>query len=246
MPRFFVPRKNIQDKKGEIAGPEFDHLTKVLRLGPGDRVTLFDDEGWEYEGVLRSCAARSGEIEILNSYRPDRESSLDITLAQALGKGDKMDWVVEKATELGIAAVVPFVSSYTVPRLGDEKAESRRRRWQKIALSAAKQSGRTRIPQILELSEFGGLVLKDWPCDLKLIFWEGERLKSLGDLKKERGRIRSILLAVGPEGGFSKDEVSHAVGHGFLSVHLGKRILRTETAAVAAISLAQFLWGDMG
>ena len=246
MPRFFVPKKDIHDNRGEITGPEFDHLTKVLRLRPGDRVTLFDDEGWEHEGVLRSSAARSGEIEILDSYRSGRESSLDVTLAQALGKGDKMDWVVEKATELGIAAIIPFVSAHTVPRLGNEKAERRRQRWQKIALSAAMQSGRTRIPRILEVSGFEELAGREWPCDLKLILWEGERLKSLSELKNERGQVRSVLLAVGPEGGFAEEEVSHAVGRGFVTVHLGKRILRTETAAVAAVTLAQFLWGDMG
>src|SRR3972149_4584229 len=112
MARFFVPRKELQDKKGSVSGPELDHMRRVLRLRPGDRVTLFDDEGWEHEGIIQSYAAGVGEIGIVKSYQPERESSLDVTLAQALGKGGKMDWVVEKATELGVRTIVPFLSSY--------------------------------------------------------------------------------------------------------------------------------------
>src|SRR3990167_5252230 len=102
MARFFVPRKELQDKKGSVSGPELDHMRRVLRLRPGDRVTLFDDEGWEHEGVIRSYTDQLGEVEILTSFQSERESSLDITLAQALGKGEKMDLVGEKAPGRGV------------------------------------------------------------------------------------------------------------------------------------------------
>lgn len=121
MPRFFVAKDSIRDKKGTISGPELEHMRKVLRLCPGQGVLLFDDEGWEYEAVIQSYAERAAEMEIVNRYRPERESPLDITLAQAIGKGDKMDWVVEKVTELGVRSTVPFFSSYTVPRLDRKK-----------------------------------------------------------------------------------------------------------------------------
>jgi 16S rRNA (uracil1498-N3)-methyltransferase len=171
MVRFFVPRKNIRNGRAVVSGQELAHLRKVLRLRPGDRVTFFDDEGWEHEGVIRSYTASVGEIEIFNCYQPGRESSLEITLAQALSKGEKMDWVVEKATELGVRTVIPFLSSRSVPRLDGKKVELRRERWRKIALSATKQSGRTRMPEIYDLLDFGNLVRRPWPCELKLLFW---------------------------------------------------------------------------
>ena len=245
MPRFFVPKKNIQDKKGTVTGQELEHLRKVLRLRPGERVTLFDDEGWEHTGIIQSYTASAGEIEILKSYQPGRESLLDITLAQALGKGEKMDLVVEKATELGVRTILPFLSSHTVPRLDSKKIERRHARWKRIALGAAKQSGRTRIPEILDLCDFGDLVRRPWPCELKLLFWEKESLQGLAQIREERVRLNSLLLVIGPEGGFSPDEASEAMRHGFKSIRLGKRILRTETAALAVLSIVQFLWGDM-
>jgi len=244
--RFFVPRINIQERRGIVTGPELEHMRKVLRLRAGDRVTLFDDEGWEHEGVVRSYAHGMGEIEILKSSQPERESPLDITLAQALAKGEKMDWVVEKATELGVRTIAPFFSSYTVPRLDKEKIEKRKARWEKIALSAAKQSGRTRIPEILDVSGFRDLVRRPWPCEMKLLFWEKESVQSLNQIHREKPELKSLLLVVGPEGGLSAEEAAEAEGHGFRLIRLGRRILRTETASLAAVSLAQLLWGDMG
>lgn len=246
MPRFFVAKRNIGDNKGILTGQELDHLRRVLRLRQGDRVTLFDDEGWEHEGVVRSLAEQVAEIEILNSAQPGRESSLDVTLAQALGKGEKMDLVVEKATELGVRTIVPFLSARTIPRLDGKKIERRRERWQRIALSAAKQSGRTRIPEVLALSDFDELVLRSWPCQSKLLFWEDEPQRTLAQVREAKASLDSLLLMIGPEGGFSPEEVAQAVSHGFEPIRLGKRILRTETAALAALSVVQFLWGDLG
>jgi 16S rRNA (uracil1498-N3)-methyltransferase len=246
MARFFVPKKNLQGDRAVVTGQELEHMRRVLRLRPGDRVTFFDDEGWEYEGIIRSYAERLGEIEIAKSSRPQREASLRVILAQAVGKGEKLDWVVEKATELGAWKIVPFLSSRTVPRLDRAKIEGRRARWRKIALSAAKQSGRTHVPEILDLCDFQALVRQPWPCDLKLLFWENESARGLAQVREEKVHVDSLLLVIGPEGGFSADEVCEAVRNGFEPLHLGRRILRTETAAVAALSLAQFLWGDMG
>jgi len=246
MTRFFLPKKYIHGERATIAGAELEHMRKVLRLEPGDRVTLFDDEGWEHEGTIRSYSDGMGEIKILNSSRPERESLVRITLAQALGKGEKFDWVVEKATELGASAIVPFLCRRTVPKLDGAGREKKVTRWQRIALSAAKQSGRTRIPEILGVMDFSDLVRRPWPSDLKLIFWENETTQGLARLKEEKSSVGSLLLVIGPEGGFTSDEVKEATENGFRSVGMGKRILRTETAAVTALSLAQFLWGDLG
>jgi 16S rRNA (uracil1498-N3)-methyltransferase len=123
--------------------------------------------------------------------------------------------------------------------------KGRRARWQRIALGAAEQSGRTRIPEILDLCDFKELVRRPWPDKLKILFWEQESFQSLSRVGKETAPPDSVLLLVGPEGGFSADEASEALRQGFRTVRLGKRILRTETAGLAALSIVQFLWGDM-
>jgi len=246
MARFFLPRERIQDQRGTVIGEELSHLRKVLRLAPGDHVTVFDDTGWEHEAVVRSFSADRGDIDILRSCRPDRESSLQITLALALTKGEKMDWVVEKATELGVQTFVPFVSSYTVPKLDDRKMATRIGRWQRIALSAVKQCGRTAVPRILTLCELREIVEQPGTDTLKLFFWERENHLTLKQIYKTKPDSRALLLVVGPEGGFSATEAEDARQHGFELVRLGRRILRAETAALAAVTVVQFLWGDMG
>lgn len=245
MARFFVPKKSLEGKKARLGGQELEHMRKVLRLQPGDHVTLFDDEGWEHEAVIRSYTERLGEMEILTSRKPERESPIEVTLAQALGKGEKMDFVVEKATELGVRRIAPFLSSRTIPKLDKEKMERRQARWNKIALSAAKQCGRTQVPEILAVSDFPELLGKPWQCQLKLFFWEGESGQTLAQLQQESGRVDSMLLVIGAEGGFSSEEASAALRHGFKAVRLGRRILRTETAALAALAIVQYVWGDL-
>ena len=244
MARFFLPKKNIDGNRGVIHGQELQHLRRVLRLAPGDGITVFDDAGREHDAVIRSCGSESAEIEIIRSREAPRESPLDLTLALALTKGDKMDFVVEKATELGVCRMVPFISIHAVAKLDAAKAEKRAARWQKIALSAAKQCGRTRIPEVSR-SEFRDLLGQDWPDTLKLFFWENEARQSLRQVQDKRGDTESVLIAIGPEGGFSAEEARAAQARGFEMISLGRRILRAETAALTAVSLAQFLWGDL-
>jgi 16S rRNA (uracil1498-N3)-methyltransferase len=244
MARFFVPKESLGDQRGVIDGPELLHLRKVLRLVVGDRITVFDDAGWEHEAVIRALSAEQGEIEIVSSYRPARESDVRIILGVGLTKGEKMDFVVEKATELGAQAIVPCSSEYSVPKLDERKITSRTTRWEKIALAAVKQCGRTRLPEVLPLCHFEALVSGDWDYALKLFFWEKESARSLRTAREKRGDAKAVLLVVGPEGGFSAAEAALAQAHGFESVRLGPRILRAETAAIAALSLVQFLWGD--
>jgi 16S rRNA (uracil1498-N3)-methyltransferase len=245
MARFFLPRKNLRDNRGLVAGQELAHLRKVLRLGPGDHITVFDDAGWEHEAVIRQLSAEQGEIEILRSYEAGRNSPLRITLALGLTKRDKIDWVVEKATELGVHKIAPFTSTFAVPRLDEKKIAARTARWEKIALSAVKQCGRTQLPEILPLCEFDALIRGDWPETLKLIFWEKEQRRSLGQAHAKQPGAAAILVAVGPEGGFTAQEVEAARAYGFEPIGLGPRTLRAETAAIAALGLVQFLWGDL-
>ena len=243
--RFFVPRKNLRENRGFMDGQELAHLKTVLRLVPGDRITVFDDAGWEHDAVIRKLSADQGEIEILRSYEPGRESPLQITLAVGLTKGDKMDFVVEKATELGAQTIVPFTSAFAVPKLDARKIAIRTARWEKIALSAAKQCGRTRVPVIRPLCEFQELVSEERPGTLKLLLWEKEQHQSLNEAREKSIETTSVLIALGPEGGFTVQEAELAKANGFERVHMGRRILRAETAALAALALVQFLWGDL-
>lgn len=245
MARFFVPKKNLRNNRGVLEGPELAHLRRVLRLVPGDRVTVFDDSGWEHDAVIRKLSSEQGELEILSSYETDRESSLEMTLAMGLTKGEKMDFVVEKATELGVQTIVPFTSAFSVPKLDAGKVAARHARWQKIALSAVKQCGRARVPAVLPLCDFATLVGAERAETLKLFFWEKEQHQSLQHAHEKNAEAKSVLLAIGPEGGFRAEEAELARARGFEPIHLGRRILRAETAAVAALSLVQFLWGDL-
>ena len=245
MARFFLPTRQIEDHRATITGIELNHLRRVLRLRPGDRVVVFDDAGCEHDGIIRSLSQDCGEIEIVRSYQVNNESRLKITLALGLTKGEKMDWVVEKATELGVHTVVPFFSSYTIPKLNERKMAQRSERWQKIALSAAKQCGRVRIPEIMALTEFRDLLEPLSRDALRLLFWEKECQHGLSELKETRATISEVVVMIGPEGGFSAQESALALEQGFKSVRLGPRILRAETAAVAALSAVQLLWGDL-
>ena len=246
LPRFLVSPDSVLDGAATVTGSELAHMRKVLRLRPGARVLLWDGAGTEHEAVIRAYEGGVAAMTVVRSYRPERESPLAVTLAQAVGKGDKMDWVVEKATELGVACVAPFFSSHTVPRFASDKAARRRERWEKIAAAAARQSGRTRVPEIREPGGFDAMLGRDWRCDARLLFWEGPSGRGLNSLREELGSPRSVLVVVGPEGGFSEEEAGRATAHGFHTVGLGRRILRTETAAVAAVCAVQLLWGDLG
>jgi 16S rRNA (uracil1498-N3)-methyltransferase len=245
MARFFLPMQQIQDRRATLIGAELNHLRRVLRLRTEDRVVLFDDAGCEHEGIIRDLSEDRAEIEILRSYRVDNESPLQTILALGLTKGEKMDWVVEKATELGVHTILPFFSSYTVPKLNERKMAQRSERWQKIAVSAAKQCGRARIPKILALTEFRDLLKTVSRDALRLLFWEKECEQQLSELKETRTIISEVVVTIGPEGGFSAQEAALALDQGFQAVRLGRRILRAETAAVAALAAVQLLWGDL-
>ena len=245
MARFFIPSGNLHDGRATLTGQESNHLRRVLRLRPNDRIIVFDESGWEHEAVILSFDGETSNLEILRSCQIDKESPLRITLALALTKGDTIDFTIEKATELGVETIVPFASSRTVPKFDSEKIGKRTLRWQKIAISAAKQCGRTRVPEILPLVELHALLTQLWPDALRLIFWEQESIHGLAELKKNQPNVHSVLLLIGPEGGFSRDEASDAIEHGFKPIRLGGRVLRADTAAVSAVAAVQLLWGDL-
>lgn len=244
MARFFLPHTSVRGNQAMLTGPELHHLRNVLRLREGDRVTLFDDQGEEHEGVIQRLSPGAAEVSLLGSF-PSSPLPFSLILAQGLLKGHKMDLVVEKATELGVSCILPFASSFTVASVPPARQKERTARWQRIALSAAKQCGRKEIPRIEEPAPFAdlpSLVPQDMP---KILLWEKEGQVSLKDVAHDFPSLSSLLLVVGPEGGLSAEEVAFARTQRFSVVSLGRRILRAETAGIAAAALCQFLWGDL-
>ena len=233
MLRLYVPSLAPGDPHVRIVGAELRHV-RTLRLAPGGRVRVLDDAGGEHEVVLERVGTREAVGRIIRSARPARESPLELVLAPALLRGAKMDLVVEKATELGVQRLAPVVTAHVVG-LGAHLERLRR-----IAVAAAKQSGRTSIPTIDAPVPLEVVASAPWP-GLRLVPWEGETARRLDELPDRAG---AVVALVGPEGGFAPDEVALARAHGFTPLTLGPRVLRAETAALVIAAHCQRRWGD--
>ena len=243
MARFYIAASDITDGVAQVRGTEFRHLQRVLRLREGDHVTLFDDTGTEHSGIVMSFSPRVAAVRVTASRVPRRESPLALTLYQGIPKGRKMDLVVEKATELGVHAIAPFTSAFSLG--AGAGAATKRERWQRIAVSATKQSGRTSVPTIAEPAPFAAALATAHGNDVRLLFFEGANTVAFDAAPRPQRPPASAAVIVGPEGGFSRDEVDAACDAGFTIVDLGPRILRTETAAMIAVALVQARFGDL-
>lgn len=244
MPRFYVPSPRIEKGVLRVQGQEVRHIRRVLRLKAGDGIVVFDGSGKEYEGTIFEEGPSFVLIEIQNIISSERESPLEISLAQGLLKGEKMDYLIQKATELGVKEIIPFFSSRSVPLLDKSKRLKRYHRWQRIAVEASKQCGRGVIPRIGPLQDYFEMLQAPSPDSLRLILWEkeGAGLKEILKMSKEK----KIFFIVGPEGGASTKEVEQAKRAAFIAVNLGKRILRSETASLCLLGILQYEWGDIG
>jgi 16S rRNA (uracil1498-N3)-methyltransferase len=245
MSRFYVPAPRIDKGMLRVEGNEVRHIRRVLRLKAGDEVVIFDGLGKEYEGMIVEEAPFSVVIKVQNIFSSKRDSSLEVILAQSLVKGEKMDYLIQKATELGVKEIIPFFSSRSVPLLEKSGRLKRYHRWGKIAIEASKQCGRGVIPKIEPLQDYSEMLQIASPDSFRLILWEREgiKLKEVLERSKEKTRIFSVI---GPEGGFSQEEVEEAKRAGFIPVTLGKRILRAETASLCLLSILQYERGDIG
>lgn len=246
MTRFHVRPEAVQADRVIFDAEETRHLARVLRLAPGDVVQVVDGRGAELTVRLESVEGRSAAGTILARSSPLTESPLVVTLAQGVPKGDKMEWIVRTATELGVARIVPLLTERTVVRLEPGRWRDRARRWQRVAKEAAKLCGRAVIPTVeapRSIQEFAGA---DWAVDLALCLWEGERRGLREVLDRTAGQVASALLVVGPEGGLARLEVETLETRGFKIAGLGPRILRTETAGPIGVALLQARFGDLG
>lgn len=245
MPRFYIPNPRIENGMLRVEGDEVKHIRKVLRLKTGDDVLIFDGLGKELEGTIVEEGRSSILVKIQRHLTPKGDSPLELTMAQSLLKGEKMDYLIQKATELGVKAIIPFWSSRSVPHLEKPKRLTRQHRWQKIAIEASKQSGRGIIPRIDSLLKYSDMLYAASTFPLRFILCErdGIRLKEALGRSEEKAKI---FFVVGPEGGFSQDEIKEAREEGFIAVTLGGRILRAETASLCFLSIVQYERGDLG
>ena len=215
-------------------------LVRVLRLGPGDRVQLFNGDGRDYEAELLAAGKRGAQARVLSSRNVDNESPLRITLAQGIARGEKMDWVLQKATELGVARIAPVVSERTEVKLDAERAGKRDAHWRGVVAGACEQSGRARLPELLPPGSLADFLSRE--DSTRRYALDPGASATLASLELAPGD--SLCLLVGPEGGLSERDLAMARAAGFEGLRLGPRILRTETAALAAIAGLNALYGD--
>ena len=248
MRQFFVNSENIIGSTAVLIGSEARHISTVLRLSIGTAIILFDGSGANYEAVLTKISPSRVETKII-SITPyiDTGEDLHPALHLALGllKGKKTDFVIQKTTELGIAGLHPFHSRYCVAK---DHAENRLQRWQKIAMEACKQCNRPKPPAINPTQNFTDMlsISGEAEHDVKLIFWENKMgQKTIREIFSPLEKVASVMILIGPEGGFSNEEVRQATNAGYETVTMGSRILRAETAAIAAVSIIQHELGNL-
>ena len=244
---FFIKHPKAAGTPSFIKGSEAKHIKNVLRMRPGDKVGLFDGQGLEYSARIVAFSGNDIEVEILRSFPAVSESNINITVAQAYLKERKMDGLVRQLTELGVMKWIPFFAERSVPRPDDMRLANRRKRWTKITREALKQSRRGRVMEIGHPVSLEKLLELISDCDLKIVFWESElKPLDLAGLEPPEIGFKQILVMLGPEGGFTASEIDMLIAHGFTTGGLGPRILRAGTATVAAVTLVQYLFGDMG
>ncbi|WP_129125321.1 16S rRNA (uracil(1498)-N(3))-methyltransferase [Geomonas oryzae] len=245
MRSFFLGDNAISDGEAVVTGELYRHMARVLRLKEGAEVELIDACGVRHCGTIAEVGAKALTVRIAANAAPAvEEPALSITLYQGLPKGEKLDLILQKCTELGISEVVTFDGARSIVKFRGEKTAGKLARFEKIVQEAARQSGRGGAPRVA----IGGTlkeVLKESRQDVKLLLWEGEDENTLRETLARHTEPKSVAIVVGPEGGLSPEEVKEALACGFTPVTLGKRILRTETAGLAMVSILQFHWGDI-
>lgn len=236
--RLYFPEEIAVGSECRLPPAGAHHVQRVLRLEPGAALTLFDGAGAEYEAAIVRVGKGDVTVRIGERREVDRESLLRVVLAQAVSAGERMDYTIQKAVELGVAAIQPVVSSRSVVKLDSERGTRRVARWQAVAVAACEQCGRNRVPPVQPLLSFS-----EWlaPGAVQGVLLSPTATLRLGDLPRPQ---TPLTLLAGPEGGFAQDEQEAAERAGLTAVKLGPRVLRTETAAVAALAAMQTLWGD--
>jgi len=245
VPHFFVAPEAVSGGRVSITGPDVRHITRVLRMGPGDCLTVSDGRFF-YRVEIAAAGRHAVEGLVRERWEADTEPRYRVRLVQGVPKGDKMDAVVRQATEVGAAEIIPLISRYVVPERAPEAWDRRVERWRRIAREAAKSSGRTVVPLVREPAGWDEVLALITPGTLGILPWEQAAGPSLRQLLHRHPLSRDIYVLVGPEGGFATDEVERARAAGAIIVSLGPRLLRSETAGPLTVGMILYEVGDMG
>ncbi len=240
--RVYVDAPVTAGKRLVVAGSAANHIARVLRLRSGDALTVFDGSGGEFGARVEEFRKEAVVVAVEEHRILDRESPLSLTLAQGISRGERMDWIIQKATELGASRIVPVFTKRSVVRLDDKQAERKLQHWRAIAVSACEQCGRNRLPDVAAPVDFFDVLPAAFsPGETRLL------LSPTGDLRIDdlEGVGNGITVLIGPEGGLEDVEQETAIAAGFKTVRLGPRVLRTETAAIAALTIIQRYFGDL-
>jgi len=241
MPRFHCPQPLAIGLHLDLPDTVAHHVN-VVRLAPGDCITLFNGDGGEYTAVLDSVEKRRASATIKAHTPQDTELPYALTLAQALPEASKMDWIIEKAVELGVSMVQPLAARRCVVKLAGDRAEKKLSHWQGVIVSASEQCGRNRLAQLAPVADF-----RDWISQQDMhrrVLLSPRASQSLADWARHQPP-QALTIMVGPEGGFSDEEENAALAQGALALSIGPRVLRTETAALAAVAALNAIWGGM-
>lgn len=246
MPKFFVTSDKISDSHIIIDTEDVAHISRVLRFGEGDLLTVCDSQGTDYEAEIVSLGQKEILCKINSKSMSASEPNIKVTLFQGLPKASKMEYIIQKTTELGITEIVPAKLSRCVVKIDNKKDEAKKLdRWQKISESAAKQSGRGIIPKISPIMTLDEIIERSKEFDLFFVPYECEEQKTLRNVLLSKKDIKTVGFLIGPEGGFDIAETEKLRSTGIDTVTLGKRILRTETAGEAVLAMTMYEIGDI-
>lgn len=246
MHRFFVSPPQIAHLIVRFDADQSRQIQRVLRLRPGDRVQVLDGEGWQYEVMLEEVTHLRVTGLIASKAEAMGEPAVKLTLFQSLLKREKFEWVLQKGTELGVDTFVPMITRRSLLRDADDIKPERLERWERIIKEAAEQSGRGLLPRLLSPMPFEYAAAEGLGHGRSLIAWEGPTQTSIREALADRDGVQEVALYIGPEGGFELEEIREAAGYGVMPVTLGRRILRTETAAVVGAALVLHELGELG
>lgn len=245
MRRFYISADQMSKDEPQLTGSDAHHLCTVLRLKAGDRIVVFDGSGNDYQALIKTADRKKVKLVIEHCLPEQSESSLELTLAQGFLKDKKMDLLVRQLTELGVTRLVPYFAHRSIPSPDPKRLRARYQRWEKITHEAMKQCGRNKPMDLTPATSFDQTLEMARSHDLRLIFWENVA-GSPPLPATDRQKPNKLFVMIGPEGGFDPAEIEKARAGGFKALSMGPRILRAETAALAASTLVQFHFGDMG
>jgi 16S rRNA (uracil1498-N3)-methyltransferase len=244
---FYTDPKKIGKETLSIDGDEARHILSVLRYGLGDQIGVVDGRGTRYQAEIVKTFRNSLEAKILSRARMENEPHCRVTLAQAVCRQERMDFLIEKTTEIGVSSIIPVLAQRGMVKVGDSSQQKRKiERWRRVAIAAMKQSLRTVLPEIQDFTEFDDILTKSGHYDLCLIASLDQSSKNLSECRQLKKGLKDVLLIVGPEAGFTDQELSKAKAQGAIPVSLGVRRLRTETAGVVFSSLVLHRLADLG